>query len=297
VAEKRLTAKQVANKCNYSDKVVRELLNYGTGKPRESVGNICEGVGIELEAVLSALDDDTRTSTSGSGTLYRLLQTEKRKTHLDKLSDEYDEAEHPIVREVVERIIEKFCHDIAFNRHMTPAMTHQDFAAHVSPYLKQHVSSIRALSRSNVTDWRALNPHGQVYLNAQRGKDIKRIFVLASKVEFDSFNINILPAHEALYGANNMFVCSEVTASPLIDSRISREQDFAIFDNQLVAFCSGNKVRIRVDNIINVLKIFESLMSYFEGRELHSYEYLKRNPSKVEELFSKDAHEDDPFEH
>jgi DNA-binding phage protein len=288
IKAKGLTAKKVADKAGYNEKVVREMLGYGSGKPRKTVSDICLAIGIDLDAELRVSGLDASINWADNS-IYRLFQTEKLKTRLDRLSEEYDKAEHPVFTGLVDRIVQKFYSDLDFNRQTSPAMTHQDFATHVSPYIKEKVTKIKAFSRSTVTDWRKLNRGAQLYVNAQRGKNVTRIFVLSSEAEFNFFKDEIFPAHEEICGAEKIFVCSEVSAAQLIDGRITREQDFAIFDDALVAFCSGNKVRIRIDNIVNVTEIFESFMLYFYNNASHNYKLLKDDPLKVRELFNKNG--------
>ena len=226
-------------------------------------------------------NDDSRIVSS----LHLLLQTQILKERLDRLSEEYDAAEHPLVRVVIEDIVKRFFFELAFDREKSPIMTYQDFAFHVVPYIMRKVRTIKAFSRSHVTNWRALAAAGKKYLDAQQGKNIKRIFVLSSKAELDLFEEEVFPIHAELAGAQNIFICSAAIAAKLIadlpkSGRIKRNEDFAIFDDKVVAFCSGKDVRIRTDNLEMTKQVFDSVIKYLEGDNL-TYEELKRDPLRV----------------
>lgn len=228
-------------------------------------------------------------SANGTASLIGVLQATDVQPRLSRLSAEYDAAEHGLLQLAVASTLKRAIAELDFDRQRSPAMTHEEFAFVAAPYVRQQVRAIAALSRSTVTDWSQHNASGQEFLDAQHGKDVRRIFVLASPAEFEAYRRKVFPAHEKAYGAANIFVCPESAATRLLAAlpaslRIRDDEDFAIFDNAVAAVCHGATVTFRTDRLARCQKTFAAISRFVVTNGL-SLEQLGREPAKVAEIF------------
>jgi hypothetical protein len=113
--------------------------------------------------------------------------------------------------------------------------------------------------------------------------------VLSSRDELDRFTEDVFPIHAELYKANNILICSNTIASDLIAGldksfRIKQEEDFAILNDKVVAFCCGKAVTIRTDKLNIARRVFACVEDYLE-RQHCTYEELQRDKSRFYQLF------------
>ncbi|HUK30040.1 MAG TPA: hypothetical protein VLV89_02940 [Candidatus Acidoferrum sp.] len=189
------------------------------------------------------------------GPIFRLLRgTDKFRIALVQPLSMYERIGHPLLKNLADRELANAVERIRFDERVSNKLTHEEFGVDVSPYVKSRVKSIRALTRSTVTDWRKFQATSLQYREAQRGKNVRRILVLTDLAQYNEFAREILVSHAKDFGASNIFICSKKVADEVIASlppsgRIADDEDFAIFDDDVVAFCAGGEVRIRTDYV------------------------------------------------
>jgi hypothetical protein len=219
------------------------------------------------------------------GDLHPIWKSEPLRKALTRRLSEYQRIEHPLLQELATRDFTKLLEKLHFEERVSNGLNHEEFGFEVAPYIKAKVNEIRALTRSSVTDWRKAYPAGQRYLEAQAGKRVKRIFVIKDKPEYDEFvSGGILLKHCKQFGSRNIFICCQAVADELIKglpNAIASNQDFAIFDQDIVALCTGDEVRLRADTAVDTC---ENVFNAVIGQAL-DYATLKSNPSRVEEMF------------
>lgn len=190
---------------------------------------------------------------------------------LRRLSAEYDAA-HPLLRLCVETTVGNFLQTLTFDRQHGPAINHQDFAFMAAPYIRDRVGQLRAMTRSRVTDWSAVNPSGRTILRAQQGKDVRRIFCLDSVEVCELYSATVFPRHAETYGAANVLICAEAHVDDNIARlpaiyRIGPNDDFAVYDDAVVALCSGQDlVSFRTDKLSACREVFAGVEAFIRDR-------------------------------
>jgi hypothetical protein len=164
-------------------------------------------------------------------------------------------------------------------------MDHIEIASELAKYIPTHVTTIKAFTRSTVTGWKTFGAATDEYLHAHKGKTVTRIFVLTDEGEFKEYSERVFPKHVEVYGGENIFVISQRKANTVIETlptrgKIGTDEDFAIVDDELVAFCKGRFAQIRIDNLEICRKIFNTVKTY-----CRSYNYLKANPQEIKDIF------------
>jgi hypothetical protein len=243
---------------------------------------------ISLAGFYKQLSDQIEKLRISSVTVLHFFETsEKLRNHLNRLFSEYDNIEHPLLKQLAEDSLERSLRAIEFNRQHSRPITHSEFGFAISDYVKEHVRSVRAFSRSSVTNWDNFHAASNKYFQAQKGKHVRRIFVLTDKNQYDHFATKIFPEHVKRFGEGNIFVCSEGQANQWIAtlpdaSQIEKDEDFAIFDDDVVAFCKGGVVVIRTDNLDRCKSVFESVKDFAAQQRCVD---LRKNQSKVTQIF------------
>lgn len=189
--------------------------------------------------------------------------------HIAKLSENYKQASHPLIRGSAEYLTATFFRELDVLPDRGPMMDHRQFAHFTGPYLKA-ATSIAAFSRSNVTDW--LESSGERFLEAQKGKPVRRIFVVDSADTYRRYAQDVFPDHAKMYGPENMLIVSAHGANRRIaglaaEARIRDDEDFAIYDDSVVAFCTGpDRMAFRTDKLEGCRLVFETVARYAAKR-------------------------------
>jgi hypothetical protein len=202
----------------------------------------------------------------------------------------YSRIQHPLLRDLAIQDFTKAIKGLNFEEVRSSEITHEDFGLAVERYIRNHVRSVRALSKSWVTNWDKFKASSSNYRNAQLGKDVQRIFVLRDEAEFEKFRKRIFDAHEADFGGEAFYICSAAVVSVLVDSlppseRVREDEDFAIFDDDVVALCQGDRVRVRTDEIGRCRRVFQSVLQYVKSNK-QSYAAIKGDPDRIAAIFN-----------
>lgn len=233
---------------------------------------------VGLSGLYMRLDQSIATAHAASAVA---RHPELQKTLLHAAST-YDAITEPLIRDVVRNQIAKF-NDHEFSPRCTLRLTHQEFGYWLAPYVEREVRQIQAFSKSWVTNWTKFGAASDRYRNAQRGKNVRRIFVLRNAAEYADFATRVFPAHEQIYGAGNILVISKERAASVIKelpSGIADDEDFAIFDDRVLAFCKGDDVRVRTDKLETCRNVFGEVSRYAV-----SLESLKTDATAAGALF------------
>jgi hypothetical protein len=209
---------------------------------------------------------------------------------LTKLVSAYDSIEHPLLRALAEQDLSKSLNGINLTEQRSSEMTHEDFGFAVERYIRTTARTIHAFTRSTVTNWDQWYAAGEAYFKAQHGKSVTRVFVLTDTAEYEHFAENVLSKHAQAFGADNILICSCSAVNEWINSlnpsnRVEEDEDFAIFDDNIVAFCKGKVVQVRVDNVLRCRKVFD-VVSEFARRRNQSYAAIKSGTTKLAQVFS-----------
>jgi len=232
---------------------------------------------VGLTALYFKLDQSLQLNNAGA----TVARHEDLKNALLRTVSIYEGMPHPLMRDIFARQVADFSKDVSSE--YTLKLTHQEFGFWLAPYVKKEVGKIQAFSRSWVTNWKKLGASSDAYRESQQGKDVTRIFVLEDAREYAEFQANVFPKHVAAFGADRMFVISKRQAAAIIadlPQRIDENEDFAIFDDKVVAFCRGDDVRVRVDKLETCRNVFAVVRGYAKR-----YDELQADPAKAAQLF------------
>lgn len=202
----------------------------------------------------------------------------------------FGRVQHPMLRDLAIQDFTKAIRSVNFEEARSSEITHEDFGLAVERYIKNNVRTVRALSKSWVTNWDKFKASSSNYRSAQLGKEVQRIFVLRDVAEFEKFQKRIFDVHEADFGGESFYICSAAVVSVLVESlppseRIAEDEDFAIFDDDIVALCQGERVRVRTDELGRCRRVFQSVLQYARTNK-QSYGAIKGKSERIAAIFS-----------
>lgn len=245
----------------------------------------------ELAGLRREFEDAFRRRASGmvkQPSLVRWLLRGPIAESVQKHSVEYDGARHELIRTSVEYRLAHTFTQLQFQGDHGPMLDHNDFVRMATPYIRDTVSRMDAFSRSTVTDWSRINALSNEYLESQRGKKIRRIFVLSNRAEYDACAASVFERHAGVYGAENILVASARLANTALkklpeDLAPAPNTDFAIIDDAVVAFCTGpSEVCLRTDNLEGCRLLLNTVAAAVADQ---SYAALKEAPERIQNVF------------
>jgi hypothetical protein len=240
---------------------------------------------------LTAARERFREHCSERRKIELFVDTPKLRQRIERLFKEYKQLENDFIRNIVVRSVENFFSGLDFGTHRSPVLSLEDFGYVIAPYIKDNVARIRGFNRESVTIWGKYHASGDTYRRAHSGKQAERIFVVKTMDQYFCLQ-EILQAHVEVYGAGNIFICPESVVSSIMKGlpekwKLTNDEDFAIFDEHMVALCSSQKVTFLTDSdsIEKCLQVFDKIYQAVTDAKLDYTSIQNDEASKLKKFF------------